>query len=307
MKIFYSTLDAKTFCKAGTALTIGNYDGVHLGHRAILKNLKAQAKKRKLKSALLTFEPHPVQVLVPQIAPKLINTLKQKIELLEQTGLDTLIVQSFDMPFAKMKPADFFKKSLVKDLNARFITVGHDFTFGDKKTGTIETLEVFAHEKNIEIDIIEAQMLDQTLVSSSLIRKLIASGDIPFANHLLGRDFFIDGQVVHGHNRGASLGLHTANLHTDNDLLPLDGVYATRFQIGKKKYQSVTNVGFNPTFNNTERSIETHIFDFDRDIYKKEVRLSFVKRLRNEIKFVNPEALVKQIEKDISEAKKVLR
>lgn len=307
MKIFTSTKEAQTFCKPGTALTIGNYDGIHLGHAAIIKNLVAHAKKNKLKSILLTFEPHPAKILVPDIAPLLINTFAQKNELLQLTGLDAVIHQHFDKAFAKISPKDFFNGQLAGELNAKFITVGHDFTFGEKKSGTIETLEVLAHQKNIAINIVDAQMYDEMLVSSSLVRKLICDGKLPMANKLLDRIFFIDGRVVHGHNRGMALGLHTANLKSANELLPADGVYATHVTVDKKKYQSATNIGFNPTFNNTEHSIETHIFDFDDDIYNKDVRLFFVQKLRDETKFVSPEALIMQIKKDITLAKKILQ
>ncbi len=323
MQIFHSIEDAQKFLKSGSALTIGNYDGVHLGHRTIIKNLIQYTKKATtraraglkpaptLKSVLLTFWPHPVRVLIPEIAPLLINTLEQKLELLAATGLDAVVIQSFDKKFAKLSAEDFFNKKLVTGLHAKYITVGHDFTFGDKKAGTIETLEVLAYQRKIAVKIVDAQMDGEMLVSSTLVRKLISDGKMNLANRLLTRDFFIDGTVIHGHDRGKALGLHTANLKTENELLPKDGVYATRITVcgntKPRQYKSVTNIGFNPTFNNTERSIETHIFDFDSDIYGKKVRLEFIERLRDEIKFVGPEALIMQIKKDIDQAKKILR
>lgn len=306
-KNFVGTKEASAFLKSGCVLTVGNYDGVHFGHRAILKHVLKKARRHKLKAALLTFEPHPVKTLSPHVAPPLINTLDQKLELLETVGIDAIIVQKFDATFAKITPEYFFKNHLLKNLHAKSIAIGYDFTFGTKRSGTIETLEILCYQNKTDLEIVPAKMLDDTLVSSTLIRKLIVRGDVDLAKKLLVRDFFIDGHVVTGHHRGVELGIHTANLKTENELLPLDGVYATRLRIGEKIFASVTNIGFNPTFNNQERSIETHIFNFDREIYDQHVRLYFIERLRDEIKFANAGALVKQIQKDITHAKKILK
>lgn len=307
LKKFNGTKEASRFLKSGCVLAIGNYDGVHFGHRHILKHIVKKARQHKLKSVLLTFEPHPVKILSPDVSPSLINTLEQKLELLQSVGLDAVVVQKFDLTFAKITPESFFKNHLLKNLHAKSIAVGYDFTFGAKRSGTIETLEMLCYEHHVDLEIVAAKMLDDTLVSSTLIRKLIARGDVALANKLLERNFFIDGHIVTGHHRGTELGIHTANLETKNELIPLDGVYATRLRVGKKIFDSVSNIGFNPTFNNQKRSIETHIFDFDRKIYDQSVRLYFVDRLRDEIKFANAGALVKQIQKDISHAKKILK
>lgn len=307
IQVFSSTAEARDFLSGGAVVTIGNFDGVHFGHRQIISSLIANAKSRKLKSVVLTFDPHPVKVLSPTVAPKLISTKNQKIELFAELGVDAVVFQKFDADFAKLKPEDFFDIHLVQNLKARFIMVGYDFTFGEKRSGTIETLEALAGKANVDVEIISAKMSDSTLVSSTLIRKLVSEGNVEMAATLLTCPFFIDGKVVHGHKRGTALGIHTANLATENELLPSDGVYATLVEFAGERYDSVANVGFNPTFNNTERSIEAHIFDFDADIYGKDMRLVFVKKLRDEIKFVSPEALVMQIQKDIAEAKRVLK
>lgn len=305
--IFHSTHEAKFCSKNGTALTIGNFDGVHLGHRAIIQSLTSQAIKLNLTSCLLTFDPHPVKILSPQVAPKCINTTKQKKELLSTTGLDIIVLQKFDKSFSKAKPEYFFSKYLVEDLNAQYISVGYDFTFGEKRLGTIETLEILCYKNNIPVKIIDAKMLNNTLISSTVIRKLIREGQISPANKLLSRAFFIDGTVTHGYHRGTSLGIHTANLKTENELIPGDGVYATFVEWNHKIYDSVTNIGFNPTFDNTDRSIETHILNFDQDIYQSELRLIFIEKLRDEIRFATPSALVTQIEKDIIKANDILK
>lgn len=305
-KIFDSTTSAKSFLKSGSVLTVGNYDGVHLAHRKILKKLISLAKAQRLKSALLTFQPHPVKILAPELAPKMIMTLEQKIEALSSLGLDTIVVQKFDHKFAKHSAEEFFKKFLKTDLQVKFILVGYDFTFGAKRSGTIETLEALGREAGVRVEIMPAQMERETLVSSTLIRKLIREGQVDLAKKYLTRFYSLDGTVIQGHKRGTALGIHTANLITENELIPEDGVYATFVEFQGRTYKSATNIGLNPTFNNTERSIESHIFDFDRDLYQKKIRLFFVKRIREEIKFVSPEALVMQIKNDIEKAKKIL-
>lgn len=307
MKIFRTTSLAKTFLQSGSVITIGNFDGIHLGHSELIKKTRALAKNHRLKSGLLTFSPHPVKILAPEVAPDEINTERQKIEILSKTGLDFCVLQKFTKKLAKLTAKKFFAKYLVHELNAKHIVVGYDFTFGNKRMGTIETLEALGKENQVGIHAIDAKMSGSTLVSSSLIRKLVRSGNVGLANKLLTHSFFIDGNVIKGHNRGVALGLHTANLKTDNALIPADGVYATVVIIKHKTYKSVTNIGFNPTFDNAERSIETHIFDFDQKIYGEPLRLVFVKRLRDEIRFATPAALMKQIQIDIVEAKRCLK
>jgi riboflavin kinase/FMN adenylyltransferase len=306
LRLFHDTADAKAFLRQGSALTIGNYDGLHIGHRSLLTDVFFTARKRGLKSVLLTFDPHPVKVLAPSLAPLLINTLEQKIELVEKLGIDVLIIQKFNRRFASESPETFFKKRLLRDLNAKHITVGYDFTFGAGRQGTIETLEILGYQNNIDINIIDAKLQNRLLASSTVIRKLIANGDIKRTARLLDRPFFIDGKVIHGHARGAALGIRTANLATENKCLPKDGVYATLIRLGDKVLQGVTNIGFNPTFDDKVRSIETHIFDFSKSLYRKRLRLLFIDRLRDEKKFADGSALVKQIKKDIVKSKQIL-
>lgn len=306
MKIFSSIASAHSFLKKGSAIAIGNYDGVHFGHRAILKQLTTYAKAHKLKSLLLTFEPHPAKVMAPKTDLHLINTLHQKLELLRRTGVDAVIVHRFDKKFAQTKPKDFFEKILIKQLHAKFVIVGHDFTFGARRQGTTETLEKLGRQHHIGVRLVPAQTHHNVLVSSSVIRNLIHEGNIPLANTLLTRSFFIDGTVVHGHHRGTALGIHTANIQTDNELLPADGVYATTATVGKKKYASATNIGKNPTFDDLERTVECHLFDFNKDLYGKRIRVAFEQRIRDEIRFASPAALSKQIREDIVTAKRML-
>jgi len=307
VKTYNSSLSISNYCKKGSVITLGNYDGVHLGHQVIIRTLLVQAKKRKLPAFLYTFEPHPVSLLAPSIAPPLINTLEQKIELLKNQGLTAAVFEKFNLRFSQQTPEEFFQKIIVERLRAKFIIVGYDFTFGKQRAGNIETLEFLCQNAGIDISITKPQMLGQTLVSSSLVRKYVLKGSITDANKLLGRPFYIDGTVVKGKQRGGLMGIHTANLKTDNLLIPSDGVYATKGLVGKKIFKSATNIGLNPTFGNTERTIETHIFHFNKKINGKKVRLFFVDRIRDEIKFDSPRELAEQIQKDIAKAKRILK
>lgn len=307
MKTFSSSLSASNYCKKGSVLTLGNYDGVHLGHQAIIHLLLSEAKRRKLPSILYTFEPHPVSVLAPSITPPLINTLEQKIELLKNQKLIAAIFEKFTLRFSMQTPKDFFQKIIVERLRAKFVIVGYDFTFGKQRLGNIETLELLCGQHGIDVKIMTPQMIGKTLVSSSLVRKQVLKGSMTEAHKLLGRPLYIDGIVVKGKQRGGLMGIHTANLKTNNPLIPPDGVYATQVRVGKKLLKSATNIGLNPTFGNTERTIETHIFHFNQKINGKKVRLFFVDRIRDEIRFDSPRKLAEQIQKDIIVAKRMLK
>ncbi|MBI2340085.1 MAG: hypothetical protein HYU99_06970 [Deltaproteobacteria bacterium] len=201
MKVFNSSRAAKAFCKKGSAVAIGNYDGVHLGHRLILKMLLKEAKKRGLPSVVYTFDPHPVRVLAPAVAPPLINTRRQKIGLLEDCGIDAVIFEKFSSSFAHHTAEDFFRNFFVGHLHPLFVIVGYDFTFGAKRQGNIETLELLCFQNRIDVKIVEPFMLKETLVSSSLVRRYVQDGRMKEAARLLGRPFFMDGKVVKGKKR----------------------------------------------------------------------------------------------------------
>lgn len=286
---------------------MGNYDGVHRGHQTILGRLVREAKKKGLKAVVYTFDPHPVKILAPQIAPPLINTPAQKIELIAKTGVDLLIFEKFNLGFSRLGPEVFFKKIVTRRLKAHYITVGYDFTFGKKREGNIETLEWLCFKGGIDVHIVKAQMVAETLVSSSLIRKHLMSGRVDQAIPLLGSPFFIDGKVVPGQQRGKLVGIHTANIKTDNSLWPDDGVYATRVRLGKKIYPSATNIGFNPTFGNQVKTMETHIFGLNKNIHEQPLRLFFIKKIRDEKKFETPKELSRQIHKDIARCRQILK
>lgn len=307
MKVFQSSAAASAFCKKGSVVTIGNFDGIHLGHQALVKKAVAEARRKKIKSVVLTFEPHPVQVLAPQVAPLRLNTPRQKLEMLQKLKVDTVVIEKFTATFARQSALDFFNKCLIQRLKCRTILVGYNFTFGAKRQGTIETLEVLGFQSRVGIRIVEPYLAHKTLVSSSLIRKLVGEGKMEEATRLLGRHFYLEGIVEKGFQRGSQIGIPTINLKTQQECLPQSGVYATWTQIGKKIFKSVTNVGSNPTFGNQSLSVETHVLHFNKRIYGKSVSVLFVKKLRDEIKFAHADDLKKQISRDIKLAAKYLK
>jgi len=306
--VFFSSQKAKTFCKHGSAITLGNFDGLHEGHRALLKKLILEAKKRKIPSVLYTFHPHPVKVLSPQSAPSLINTLDQKIEMLRNLNLDAVVFEKFSKPFARNSAEDFFHKIILGTLKAKALMVGYDFTFGANREGNIERLEEFCRAHDVKLFIMKPCFEGNTLVSSSLVRKFVLEGRVDVCNSWLKRPYFIDGIVVSGAHRGNKLGFPTLNLKTENELLPKMGTYATWVEIKNKRLESVTNIGTNPTFEMEQNlKIETHILNFHQKIYGHKIRLFFVKRLRDEKRFSNARELAAQIKKDIAHAKLALK
>lgn len=281
-------------------VALGNYDGVHLGHQTILNELKIGFPN--LPVLLYTFDPHPVKKLVPSVAPLLINTLAQKLELLSQLGLAAVVVEKFTTAFSKLSPEIFFKKILINRLHAKCIAVGYDFTFGAKRRGNVETLEQLCFQFDVDCRIIKPVLWKNTLVSSTLVRKHLSEGQVSQAALMLGRPYFLDGCILHGTHRGKKLTVPTANIETENELLPKNGTYITNTKIDGKILRSVTNIGCNPTFGYRNLSIETHILDYQKNIYGKKIRIYFLKRIRDERKFSNPLALKKRILTDIEMA-----
>jgi len=286
-------------------LALGNFDGVHLAHRRMFKLAKARARRGRGIAAAYTFDPHPVKVLSPVSAPKLINTLPQRLELMEKAGLDAAIVEPFDLKFAQLGAEAWFHKVLVERLHAAGVVVGYDFTFGSHRSGTVETLLALCRETGLHCQVLEAVLLGETLVSSSQIRAFVAQGEVKRAGDLLGRPFFIEGRVIQGAGRGAQLGIRTANLQTKNELIPSNGVYACRAEIDGRRHPAVVNIGMNPTFGGKALSIEAHLLRFKRDVYGCTMRLHFLERIREERTFASVEGLVAQIHRDIGTAEQI--
>ena len=289
----------------GTVMTLGNFDGIHRGHQALIGAVVAEAKDLGLVSLVLTFEPHPLKVLAPERAPKMLLAHKDKMQLLQALGVDVVVVQKFDLSFAKLSAEDFVRTVLVDQLKARKVWVGKDLRFGQGRKGGVSDLVRWGSELGFSVATVEPILVDGERVSSSHIRELVSNGQVDRVESMLGRYYSLSGRVVGGNRRGRDLGFPTANLSTRAEVMPLDGIYATLFQLGERQYLSVSSIGVNPTFGAGPRTVESFIFDFDRDIYGAAVNLSFVRRIRAEQRFDSVDGLVSQIQRDVDDAKAI--
>jgi len=288
-----------------SVVTMGNFDGLHLGHRGLVQSAVEDARRFRSVSVVLTFEPHPLRVLAPERAPKLILSHKDKMQLLQSFGIDIVIIQNFDAAFADLQPETFVCDVLVGRLHTKKIWVGKDFRFGKGRKGTVADLAHWGAAKGFELGIVEPILVDGARVSSSKIRQLIEEGCVEDAQRMLGRYHFISGKVVAGQRRGRDLGFPTANIASRTEVIPQDGIYATLLAVRGERRLSVSNIGFNPTFGPGPRTIESFVLDFDDEIYGESVKLSFVKRLRGEKKFASADELVAQMHQDVQNARAV--
>jgi riboflavin kinase/FMN adenylyltransferase len=290
-----------------SVVTLGNFDGIHLGHQALIGGAVADSKLLGVASVVLTFEPHPLKVLAPKRAPRMILTHKDKMQLLQQMGVDIVVVQQFDLSFAGIQAAEFVRELLVGRLKAKKIWAGKDLRFGQGRKGSVADLRRWGSEFGFEVSVVEPILVDNYRVSSSRIRELVGAGRVEEVKALLGRYHFVSGRVTEGHRRGKDLGYPTANVATRTEVLPLDGIYATLLHLGERELLSVSSIGINPTFGEGPRTVEAYIMDFNEDIYGASVRLSFVKRIREERKFDSVPALVAQIGADVESAAAIFR
>jgi len=283
-----------------TVVTIGTFDGVHIGHKEILKQLTSTAKKEKLVSVILTFFPHPRMVLQKETEIKLINTIDERVALLEKTGLDTLIIHPFTSEFSRLSALEFIRDILVTKLNLKKIIIGYDHRFGRNRDATIEDLIAFGKTYDFKVVIIEAQQLEEVSVSSTKIRKALESGNIDIANKYLGYQYSLSGTITSGKGIGKTLNFPTANLHIDETykLIPKKGVYIVSSKISGKKIYGLTNIGTNPTVGGTQQTIETYFLDFNENLYDKMLQLEFIIRIRDEEVFKDIESLKSAIKKD---------
>lgn len=292
---------------------IGNFDGVHLGHKYIINSACELAKAKKVPSSVYTFEPHPCKILAPESPLLLIQTTEQKIKDIEKLGVDICIVEKFTNEFAHMKPEEFFERILIKRLNVLTVIVGYDFTFGFHRVGSINDLKMLGTKHDVEIIVVEAKFLEDQLLSSTRIRNLIRDGDVKMASQMLGRPYFMEGEVVKGRGVGVSLNARTANMVSKNELIPGNGVYLTKTKVAGDKrgwLGSVTSVGTNPTFasvcGHEEVTVEVHLLDFDENIVGHELSLIFLEKMRDQLRFSSARELAEQIKIDIKDAKKRL-
>lgn len=287
-------------------LTLGNFDGVHLGHQAIFRKVVDRSKEIGGTAIAFTFEPHPLKVLAPERSPLLLNTFHGKMRLIETSGIHVAICADFTRQFAAQDPEDFAKRVLVEKIGVREVYVGYDYAFGKGREGSIESLREMGQRFGFTVGAVEAVQVNGTVVSSSLVRDLISSGRVDETHPYLGRFYSIEGNVIHGESRGHSLGFPTANIQTANELLPAYGVYAVRALAAGRHIDGVASIGVRPTFGAGPVSIEVFLFGYEGNLYGKHLEVAFIKRLRGEQKFPDVDALVGQMHKDVEQAKEIL-
>lgn len=289
-----------------TSAGIGNFDGIHLGHRRIIDAVKHRSQENSTRSCVITFNPHPQKVLGRKDV-SLIFPLKQRFEMLEASGIDAVICLNFTREFSRLSAEDFVKDILLDRLRIKDIVVGPRFSFGHKRKGNLDLLQSMGEAHGFNTVVAEVARVDDWVVSSSAIRDLVRNGEIRESNRFFGYDYYIEGVVVEGERRGRKLGFPTVNLDTEWEILPRPGVYATYVKLPDGLHGSITNIGIRPTFDENKLTVETHIFDFSDDLYGKGVRINFVERLRDEKRFANVDKLVEQINHDIAAVRKILR
>jgi riboflavin kinase/FMN adenylyltransferase len=291
----------------GMVLTVGVFDGVHLGHKRLLSELTRQAKNYDLISGVVTFRRHPQRLFHPESSPPLLTSLTQKIRLFKDEGVEVVIPLSFTLELAQTGARQFIGL-LQKYLKMRRLVLGPDSTLGRNQEGNVAVLRQMSQSMNFELTIVPQVKIDGEVVSSTAIRRALAEGNIEKANRMLGRYFNIEGYIVTGAGRGTELGFPTANLEMEPErALPSDGIYASWAYIGDRRYQSVTNIGIRPTFGDGDRTVEIHIIDFEGDLYRQRVKIDIIHRLRDEKRFSTADALQEQMKKDIKRAVSILK
>ncbi len=290
-----------------SVVTIGNFDGVHLAHQTLLRRVVEVARTQSLRATAITFEPHPIKILSPDHAPKLLTPLQRKVELIERTGIDLLVVLPFTRDLARQSPLEFVRRVLVEPLHAASVHVGPNFRFGYRQSGDTEILEELGHQEGFQVQTVPLLFMRGDRVSSTRIRELLTEGQVHKANRLLGRPFSSRGPIVAGMGVGRKHTVPTLNLAPIEEQLPKVGVYVTHAILGGVRYNSVTNVGYKPTFGDHRLTVETFLLDFSGQIDETEMEIEFLYRLRDEMKFQNPAILKVQIQEDARRAFKFFR
>jgi len=308
MKIVRSLKNIPEDLKGGV-ITIGNFDGVHRAHQAILDRVLQVAKKTGTKAIVMTFEPHPQQVLHPERKPfYLITTLDEKLELLEEKGIDAVVLIEFSLEFAKTTARTFARDLLCGNFQPTLILIGHDYTFGSGKEGKPEYLRKEGRDCGFDVEVMGAVEMEGGIVSSTRVRQAILEGDVALASRLLGRHYTLRGHVVKGDGRGKDIGFPTANIEPEKLLVPGRGVYAVIAEMDGKRYKTALNIGYNPTFTEEKRTtVEAHLLDFEGHLYGRKLLLRFIERIRDEKKFDGPGPLIEQIRRDVKRTREILQ
>ena len=294
----WNALDAFPTGREPIYATIGNFDGVHLGHQAILTSVISAARMRSAPSLLISFDPHPLAVVAPSRGPKLLQTRRQKLETLEATGLDGMLVLPFDRELAALTGEEFFGTYLAERIRFASVHVGRNFRFGHARGGDVRLLETIGAELGFSVVAVPPVDVEGETVSSSAIRTAMEEGDVAGARAMMGRPFALTGEVVRGKGRGRTLDFPTANIEVDNETVPRHGVYVTETLAFASRFPSITNIGFRPTFGGTTLSVESHLIDVDEDLYGERVEVRFLARLRDEKTFAGSAELADQIARD---------
>ena len=289
-----------------SVLTIGNFDGIHLGHQKLLNTLVQFAKVEKIPSVVVTFKPHPRLLLNPSAPNHRLFDFNDQFEMMKSLQIDYLIEEKFTKDFALMTAEEFLELYLERYFKPSHLVVGYDFSFGKNRQGDLAFLKAYCDKKNILLSVVEAIQLNQQIVSTSAIRQYLENGDLKSAENFLGRKFYIRGPVRVGFKRGRQIGVPTANVSPDIEFIPRKGVYFSKVRWNNNYYFSITNIGFNPTFesNDSYLKVETHIFNFNKEIYGEQIQVELIFFLRDEMKFSSIDQLKKQIQNDIQQAKK---
>lgn len=302
MKLFHSINDFQSTKK--TILTLGTFDGVHIGHKKILERITQNTENGKYESLVLTFFPHPRMVLQEKSEIKLLNTISEKTELLEATGIENLIVHPFNESFSRLTAEEFVHTILVDKFQIQKIIIGHDHRFGRNRTANIDDLIAFGKEYDFEVEQISAEEIQDVSVSSTKIRNALKEGNMALANEYLGYNYFLNGTVVKGKQLGRTIGFPTANIYIEEDykLIPKIGVYVVQAVVNEEIVYGMMNIGFNPTVNGDKQTIEVHLFNFNKDIYDQNIKVSLLHYIREEQKFGSVDALKAQLHQDQIEA-----
>ena len=298
MKLFHSINDFQSTKK--TILTLGTFDGVHIGHKKILERITENTENGKYESLVLTFFPHPRMVLQEKSEIRLLNTIGEKIKLLEATGIENLIVHPFNESFSRLTAEEFVRTILVEKFQIQKIIIGHDHRFGRNRTANIDDLIAFGIEYGFEVEQISAEEIQDVSVSSTKIRNALNEGNMALANEYLGYNYFLNGTIVKGKQLGRTIGFPTANINIEEDykLIPKIGVYVVKATVNDESLFGMMNIGFNPTVNGEKQTIEVHLFNFDKDIYDQSIEVSLLHYIRDEQKFSSVDALKAQLHQD---------
>ncbi|PZX91862.1 riboflavin biosynthesis protein RibF [Flavobacterium aquariorum] len=303
MKIFHSINDFQVASGGNakkTILTLGTFDGVHFGHKKILEKVTQSTENEKYESLVLTFFPHPRMVLQEDSDIKLLNTIAEKIELLDKIGIQNLVIHPFDESFSRLTAEEFVKNILVDKFHIHKIIIGHDHRFGRNRTANIDDLKAFGKQYDFEVEEISAQEIKEVSVSSTKIRQALIDGNVALANEYLGYNYSLTGIIIKGKQLGRTIGFPTANLKLDENfkLIPKNGVYIVKSTINSKTVLGMMNIGLNPTVDGKNQTIEINYFDFNEDLYDRKITVSILERIRSEVKFDSVGHLKEQLEKD---------